>query len=224
MRYLVYLLLVVNIAFFGWNLFRDGGTVEAGRELPSRPATVAPLVMLQEREGAPARAGDAAADGLDALTMTRPPATGMPAACYMLGPFLNEEELQAAVDRFVAAGLEPRQRLAEDRHQDGYWVYLPTMRRAEARRIAQALEAREDHDYYVGRDNFISLGTFSERERAENRLRQIQGMGLDPLLEARYVTQDVYWLEIRDGNMARPLLDEIAGGNPALQLNTRDCP
>lgn len=223
MRYLVYLLLVVNVAYFGWNLFHDGTTVEARRELPPLPATATRLVTLKELQGGPETAVDEPAGKLDALTMTQPPGAGMPAACQALGPFFDEEALQAVADRFAGRGLEVRQRLAEDRQQNGYWVYLSTMERAEALRIAQVLEARNDHEYYIGKDNFMSLGTFKEIERAEIRLRQVQAMGLDAILEARYVTQDAYWLEFRDGNVAGPVLEEIMAGNPVLQLQTRAC-
>lgn len=224
MRYLVYLLLVVNVGYFGWNLFHEGGAVvETGREYSPLPATAVRLVTLQELKGGAARGPDRAADELDALTMTQPPGAGMPAACQALGPFFDEEEVQAMAARFIERGLEPRQRLAEDRRQNGYWVYLPAMERAEALRIAGELEARNDREYYIGKDNFISLGTFEESGRAEIRLRQVQAMGLEANLEPRYVAQDAYWLEFRDGKVARPLLEEIVAGNPALRLQARSC-
>lgn len=223
MRYLVYVLLAVNVAYFGWNLFHDSGSIEAGRRLPPLPATAAPLVTIKELKGESATAADGAVEELDTLTMTQPPGAGMPAACQSLGPFHDEDELQVVAGRFFEHGLEPRQRLAEDRRENGYWVYLPAMERAAALRIAEDLEEHKDHEYYIGKDNFMSLGTFKEISRAEIRLRQVQAMGLDAILEARYISQDAYWLEFQDGNVAQPLLDEIMAGNPGLQLQTRAC-
>jgi len=224
MRHLVYLLLVANLVYFGWNLFQDGTATVSTRELPPLPASARPLVTLHELE----QRTDAAATeqenkGFDALTMTQPPGAGTTAACQALGPFHADAELRAVAGKFGELGLEPRQRIAEDRKEDGYWVYLPAMERAKALQIAQQLDELNDHEYYIGRDNFMSLGTFEVISRAELRLRQVQDMGLDAILEPRYTTQDAYWLEFSDRDAATPVLEEVMGANPGLQLLTQPC-
>jgi hypothetical protein len=223
MRYLVYLLLVVNLVYFGWNLYSDGRAVETQRELPSLPASASRLVTLQEMQQQSATAPDGEASrALDALTMTQPPGAGMP-ACRTLGPFYHEEQLHAVAIRLDELGLQPRQRIAEDRKENGYWVYLPTMERARALEIAQQLEARKDREYYIGKDNFMSLGTFKDMSRAEIRLQQVRELGLDAILEPRYVTQDTYWLEFQDRGVATPVLEDVLDRNPDLQLRTLAC-
>ena len=59
--------------------------------------------------------------------------------------------------------------------------------------------------------------------RAEIRLLQVRELGLDAILEARYVTQDAYWLEFRGRDTAAPVLDKLMDENPALQLRARAC-
>jgi len=223
MRHLVYLLLVANLGYFGWNLFRGGTAGETVRELPPIPASAKPLVTLQELKQQSATAAGQGETGMDTLTMTQPPGAGATATCKALGPFHGKEELHAVAGRLGELGLEPRQRITEDRIADGYWVYLPAMDRARALQVAERLDGQKDHDYYIGKDNFMSLGTFKEISRAEIRLHQVQAMGLDAIMEKRYITQDAYWLEFQEGDAAAPVVEEMMAANPDLQLRTLDC-
>ncbi|MGB5539557.1 MAG: hypothetical protein WBO37_05675, partial [Gammaproteobacteria bacterium] len=132
--------------------------------------------------------------------------------------------LHAVASRLDELGLEPRQRVAEGSKENGYWVYLPAMERARALDIARQLEARKDHEYYIGKDNFMSLGTFTEFARAEIRLQQVKALGLDARLEPHAVTPNAYSLEFRGGAGAAGVLDDVLEENPGLQLDTISCP
>ncbi len=220
MRHLVYLLLVANLAYFGWNLYESGTAAETLRALPPIPASAKPLVTLQELVQQPGTTTDQGVTGVDGLTMTQPPGAGEPAACQVLGPFHAEAELQAIAGEL---GLPPRQRITEERTENGYWVYLPAMEHAQALQIAKQLDEQDDHEYYIGKDNFMSLGTFKELSRAEIRLRQLQKMGLDAILKARYSTQDAYWLEFSDRGAETPVLKSVIGAHPGLKLRTLAC-
>jgi hypothetical protein len=222
MRHLVYLLLVANLAYFAWSLLNEGVTGVTQRELPPLPASARPLVTLQEMQQQATIDGQDATE-IDALTMTEPPGAIEPAACQALGPFYVEEEMQALSARLDALGLEPRQRISEDRKQNGYWVYLPAMERAQALQIARRLDALNDHDYYIGKDNYMSLGMFTEITRAEIRLRQMQELGIPAILEARHEKQEVYWLEFREAEAAMPIVNEELEGKPGLELHALNC-
>lgn len=223
MRHLVYLLLVANLVYFGWNLYSGWTAGETVRALPPIPASARPLVTLQELEQQSATSTEQVITDIDALTMTQPPGAGTPAACQALGPFFVEEELQAVTGRLNELGLELRQRITSEKKEDGYWVYLPAMEYAQAMQVASQLDELGDHEYFIGKDNLMSLGAFKEISRAEIRLRQLQEIGLEAILEARYVTQDSYWLEIPDRVAAAPVLDEVMGNNPDLQLRALPC-
>ena len=75
MRYLVYLLLLVNVAYLGWHMYQDQTAGEVARDLPSLPAGAAPLVTLQELEQQQEQAEDISE--VEALTASRPPGAGM---------------------------------------------------------------------------------------------------------------------------------------------------
>jgi len=224
MRHVVYLLLIANLVYFGWNLYRDGTVQEVVRELPPLPATAKPLVTLEElQQQSTGTAKQGEQTSIDTLTMSQPPGAGVPGACRAFGPFFTEAELHAVAGRVDGLGLQSRQRIAKVRKANGYWIYLPSMNRARAREIARQLDEHDDHEYYIGKDNFMSLGTFKDISRAEVRLRQLQEMGLDPILEARYITQDAYWLVFKGGSATASALDALTAANPDLQLHTLAC-
>jgi hypothetical protein len=97
------------------------------------------------------------------------------------------------------------------------------MPRPEAREVVQLLDANKDREYYVGKGNFIALGTFNELWRAERRLKSARRLGLEPLLETRYKTQTSHWLDLRvpgglDGDLAW-----ITEDYPQLRLEQQAC-
>ena len=75
MRHLVYLLLVANVVFLGWNLFE---THPAGMRVhvpPPLPDNVTRLMTLQEQQSATASNEEVLTD-IETLTMEQPPVAG----------------------------------------------------------------------------------------------------------------------------------------------------
>lgn len=270
MRHILYLLLVTNLVYLGWNLLQTNTNTTADAQLPPLPPAVKPLVTLQEsrqqsaatdtadttdttntteitdtpdttvisvipdttnRTDTPiipvapdpsASSGDAVV--LDELTIAEPPGAGSRANdCQALGPFETEADAQAVAPRLVALGIQPHQRSAEAREENGYWVYLPSMDRETALEIAHKLDEQGDTDYFIGKDNYISLGTYQGVARAEVRLRQVHKLGLDALLEVRYRTHQAYWLEFRDTAGSAQEIAAIMSEQPGLQLHALAC-
>jgi hypothetical protein len=221
MKYLVYLLVLANVVYLGWNIHLDQKTGETVRELPTLPAGVTPLVTLQELEKQQQQTEEVT--GLNALTDSQPPGAGIAVACLTIGPFLAEEALQAVVKELGQQGLQLRQRTAEVQKPNGFWVYLPGMERKQVLQAVKKLEENRDREYYIGKGNFISLGTFNELSRAETRLEQTRGLGLDPILEARYQTSTEYWLDIDTQMSAADVLDAIRQDHPGLKLQADAC-
>lgn len=248
MRHLVYLLLVANLVYFGWNLYQEQPAGDLVRELPPLPATAKPLVMLRELQqqeeqrradqeqeaqqesevqGTPSTDPDvedvAAVAAVEALTQAEPPGIGVSMLCHALGPFLAPEQLEVVAERLGELGLETRKRSAETQQESGWWVYLPAMPRAEATKVMQLMDENNDREYYLGKDNFISLGTFRVQSRAERRMGTVRKLGLEPVLEARYEAQITHWLDFRmtgalDGDLAW-----IAEDYPELKLEQQAC-
>jgi hypothetical protein len=219
MRHIVYLLLVANLVYLGWNLFPGNSLGDSFSALPPIPEGAKPLVTLKEMQQ---QAGSPEAGAIEALTATEPPGAGMQ-ACQTLGPFENPEQATAVTAQLDKLGLQSRQRIAQVRKENGYWVYLPSMERAAALEITHKLDENGDSDYYLGRDNFIALGTFNDIARAEVRLKQVHKLGLDAILEARFTEHDTYWLEFHKLPSAGGELSAILGKDPQLQLHELEC-
>ena len=227
MRHLVYLLLVANLVYLGWNVFESRSMVETERPLPPLPAMVSPLVTLQEREAQePVMADESVIDDvsiIEDLTEEQPPGAGVVVLCQALGPFLALDDLQAVENRLVDLGLQPTQRELQSKKLIGYWVYLPAMSPEEVKAVLAILKKHKDKEYYVGKKNFISLGTFGGMARAERRLKETRKMGLDPILQERFASQSNWWLDLQSDGSAAEELNSLVEVRPELQLVDLAC-
>jgi len=219
MRHVVYLLVMVNLGFLGWNIFQSQSIRQVERDMPPIPATVAPLVTLQEKE-------QAAADEvsvIEIVTVNEPPGAGTNLVCQTLGPFLARQAMQEMEEKLVAMELEPQQRETARQRPIGYWVHLPEMAREEARRQAQILDDHNDKEYFIGKDNVLSLGAFKDMKRAQKRLKHVRKLGLDAQLETRYRTVEEYWLDFQPESGAGEQLTGLVEGDPDVWLQDRAC-
>jgi len=221
MRHLVYLLLVANLIFFGWNVFESSSTSEQVRQLPPLPATVTRLVTLQEREAEEEKPDEVSS--IEELTVEQPPGAGAVIQCQALGPFLAAKDMQVLESRLLDLGLQPTQRELESKELIGYWVYLPAMPQEDIKATLAILKKHKDKEYYVGKKNFISLGTFKGVSRAERRLKQAREMGLDAILEERFTSRSTWWLDIQSDSAAAGQLSGIVASRPELQLVELAC-
>lgn len=227
MRYLIYLLIIANLAFWAWYpappepMPRDAAL--------SLPPGVETLVLLREREQDPKpaetdpppvpvpvpepepEASEVPVE--DALLEETPPepepvAVELPVdRCYSIGPFMAAEDQAAAAATLRRAGLEVKPRSSDVQEPIGYWVYLPAMPSDEARRVAAALTRQGVSDYFIGKQNYISLGAFSSKSTAEERRRQIAALGYEPRLDPRFRTRTAFWLDVLE-SAAAPVPEE----------------
>ncbi len=218
MRHVVYLLVVVNLVFLGWNIFQSQSVMQSQRNMPAIPKTAVPLVTLQEQQQA---AGEVSA--IEKLTDSKPPGAGVGVVCQTLGPFVALDAMQEMEAELVDMGLAHERRESERLHPIGYWVYLPEMARAESRRLAQILDDHSDKEYFIGKGNLISLGAFKEMSRAKKRLEKTRKLGLDPVLETRYRTATGYWLDFQAEIAEGKQLNSLVTDSPDIWLQDRAC-
>lgn len=117
-------------------------------------------------------------------------------ACLSVGPFTDEAGARALRERLTAIGLDPQQRSETVQQPAGYWVYLSARPLDEARTIVEDLRHRGVEDYFIGRQNFISLGIFTDRTTAERRREEIEKYGYEPQVEQRFRATSRYWLDL----------------------------
>ena len=216
MRVLILFLVLLNLAFFFWF-----------PEQRPHPAAIAPeppharqLVLLAERnpgdqdfdirkpdsEALPKAGETAVENASDGKTPpdTAPKKLAEEKLCRTVGPFFDDAAVKKAVRRLAAADYEVRIRVGDIQAPAGYWVYLPAMPSEEARAIVADLDTQGMKDYFIGKDNVVSLGIFSDRSKAMVRRNRIAEMGYPAMLDRRYRNRKVFWLDLEDSG--KPLL------------------
>lgn len=198
MRYLIALLLLANLVFFFWYPGVDNKTVLSNR-LPPLPPEIRPLVLLSERAPTNTEYLDEASQpiSIDANSMLPAPAS-KERHCLTIGPYFDKAQAKAVSSLLGKHHLAPRMRTGNLEEPAGYWVYMPAMPPGRAREIVADLDEQGMKDYFIGKNNVISLGIFSDQKKAATRQQQVATIGYDSRLNRRYRTRQVYWLDIEE--------------------------
>jgi hypothetical protein len=221
MRYVIFLLIAMNCAYFSWQIFLGGTVKPVERSLPPLSPDVRRLVTIEESD---ARQPPSETRKIEDLTTTQPPGAVSPPTCQALGPFLAESGLKAFEKRLDRLGLTARPQTRYHREQVGYSVLLPTMGYEEALQIKRRLEKENITASFIGVDNVLSLGTFRDKSRAEKILTRAQSLGLDPRLEPGYAKRSTYWLVIQGGDNQDEGLAGLTRKYSSLRVESMDCP
>lgn len=210
MRLLVALLLFANVVWYAWTHWVQGSD-------PAAPVTTRPqgpqLVLAREAPPAAAPAAAAAADN-----------------CLSLGPFTDLTDAARAATLLRENALEPRQRTGEGIVWKGYWVALDGLQdRATADGVIERLRRFGIGDAYRmpgdGGRITVSLGLFSERQRALRRMDEVKALGLEPRISERERSGTVYWIDVDVAPPATlPDAAQLHGeGGRILRLEVRPC-
>lgn len=160
---------------------------------------------------------------IESMTELQPPGSGGAIGCQTLGPIMGVAQLRSLDGKLGELGLEPRRRTTGDQKAIGYWVYLPAMERSQALEIKARLDKHKDKEYYIGKDNLISLGIFKVKSRADARLGQVRKLGLEAVLEARYRKDTVHWLDIDRQSGDAVDLGAVLEEYPGISLQEQAC-
>ena len=182
MKLALAVLLLANIAWYGWTHWVA---------TPDEPAATAAAAdgkgLVLAREAAPAK--------------PQVRVDERPNHCLSLGPFTDLTDAARASALLRENKLLPRQRAGEGVVWKGYWVTLENLPdRTAANAIIERLRRAGVGDAYAmpgdGRDVTISLGLFSERQRALRRIDDAKAIGLEPRIVDREREGTVYWIDV----------------------------
>lgn len=245
MRNLVLMLILANVVFFAWNQwvaepaadgatrFREsdlGPTLELAEPVAQTSGTPAEETLSADAEAAPDTERldtSAEAAGRD----RRPPvsaAVGRP--CVSIGPFEDNAAGDDALERVRGLGNEASLRAATGDVFLGHWVQIrniPT--RAETNRQLEILQENGITEAYpVPEDDgerTISLGLFSEIERAERLELRADSLGLDAEILRHTREATVFWVDtrLRPGQDVRRL-EQIFGEGGVVVGGAAECP
>lgn len=176
-RIVVMVLIAANLLYFGWSRWVDRDRQQL-TAVAAAPAKVKPAPV-------PAAA--------------TPAAPSAPPPCATLGPFGSEMEAAAAEKQLTTAGWGVMRREVSTPLREGYWVFvanqdsllqartLDLIRRAG---IQDAFAMPEDPQFRV------SVGIFTEENRAEDRAARVQKLKLDAVVAERTREQLAIWLDV----------------------------
>jgi hypothetical protein len=121
--------------------------------------------------------------------------------CTSVGPFYELASAARAAGMLHDLGLTPRQRAEEGETLEGYWVFVGGMQSDdEVAQVAQKLDMSGFTDAHVMKPSLdgrrVSVGLFSQRDRAERRAKAVQHIGLDPQIAERKFPGTVYWVDV----------------------------
>lgn len=171
MRIVALILLLANIAFFGWSHLQG-----------ARTQVVSPQPQIPSLQLATAR---------------QAPTT----QCHSIGPFADDKQVQSVAVALTARGIGSLARTAERQVPNGQWVYIEGFSSATDRQHAlQKLKqaglkdvAEMSDPQYSGR---ISAGIFFDPKGAQNRAARVRAAGFQPVIEERQRTVSERWLDV----------------------------
>ena len=122
-------------------------------------------------------------------------------SCTSIGPFADLPQAAQAQAALRAAGFQPRQRVEQGELWVGYWVSVQGLATRDAAEAAlKTLNANGITDVYLmpGSDpaNVLSLGVFSDYQRAQRRADEVRALGLQPRIDDRKRAGSVYWIDV----------------------------
>jgi hypothetical protein len=243
MRTLCLLLVLANVLYFTWSQMIDVYVPNLERKGAKPVEPPARIVLAREMIEA-----NSEERGVGPIRDVLPPAVeplgGQSASvseaqtaqldtlsCTSVGPFADLPQASQAQASLRAAGFEPRQRMEQGEIWAGYWVSVQSLATREAADAAlKTLAASGIADVYVmpGSDppNVLSLGVFSDYQRAQRRVDEVRAIGLTPRIDDRKRAGSVYWIDVDLHEPGQLIDSSIFQSDPRkiTRLEMRACP
>jgi hypothetical protein len=219
-RSVLFALLFANLAYFAWAHW-----VDVPRPVVEN-AALAKLPRLKMRNElvqpvpAPAPAS--------AQKMALQAGAG---SCVSIGPFGDIGSSARAAAVLKDKGFDPQQRAVAGETSDGFWVYVGGLKSdKDVERVRLDLvfhginDARAMTDS-AAIDRRVSVGLFSERERADKRAKQVQKLGLNAEVAERKLPASVYWVDVTPPSERSSVpIDDLLAEGIGSKVGVEACP
>jgi hypothetical protein len=236
MRAFCLILILANVLFFSWSQLLDVRV----RDMERNPVTNVPppprIVLAREVAPEPAVVERVQPPRVAPLNeaSSSPPQTVAVAdslSCTSVGPFPDLTEASQAQAALKNAGFESRQRVEQGELWVGYWVSVQNFENREAAEAAMKLLLGNGMtDVYLmpatDDSNVLSLGVFSDYQRAQRRADEIRALGLEPRIDDRKRPGSVYWIDADLPEPGKAIDTSIFQTDPRkiTRLELRPCP
>lgn len=214
MKWIIYFLLICNIGFAAWH-FRGLDMREDGNAGVLDVSNESQLVLLSELKQQK--------NTIKTLVNKK--------ICYSLGPFAHKPESDSAQKVLKENNLEAKSIRLRDASKSGYWVILPaSATRKDAIKHVLKLKKLKVKDYFLVAtgpyENAISLGVFSQKKLARQRVDDMIRLGFIPRMESVALPRKVYWLNWYKDSKFQPdetIIDNIKKLSPQISKIERSC-
>lgn len=218
MRGLFLTLLSANLAVFAWGQWLAPRDASGSG---SAPALEVPRIMLASEAPAPTAGapavdaeGGTSVDSATAAGESAPdeaasgagPAAGPgegedpaeAARCVSVGPMVDLDAAAKVTGILIDSGYAPRQRPADGQVPDGFVVLVADLATAADQARVQRILTRGGltDAATLPERSAVSVGVFSQRNRADRRAEVVRKIGLKPVIEDRRRAGTVYWVDI----------------------------
>jgi hypothetical protein len=235
MRAVCLILILANALFFSWAQLVDvrGSTLDRApvanaapppRIVLAREVATTPEVREKKK---PAPRAESAPPSSKPVVAARGNALG----CSTVGPFADLADASQAQAALRSSNFEPRQRLEQGELWVGYWVSVQNLKtREDAEDAIESLREGGITDVYLmpGGDpaNVLSLGVFSDYQRAQRRSDEVRALGLEPRIDDRKREGTVYWIDVDLTEAGKVIDTTLFQSDPGkiMRLEVRDCP
>lgn len=225
MRVTFFLLLIANLAYLGW-----AELVDAPQPAPTN-AAYAKLPRLKLVNELPADEGRPSSGNARKTALEVAPEA---ARCFSIGPFDDQDRAMSSASKLREKGLTPRQRVEKGEISKGFWVFIGGLKTDDdVAKVLRTLEQSHVEDAHVmpdaGDAHQVSVGLFSERDRADRRAESVQKLGLQPEVAERKLPGTVFWMDVDfPAGTAAPSSQDLAaaagGGSDGAHLDVTPCP
>lgn len=228
MRWIVVMLLVVNLAVFGWYRYAVSAP-EAGNRLEAISPAGSGLKLLDVPvgDGGYDRSG-LLRDGAPVVEAVRGGSVDHVEMCGMIGPFREQVSAKQVRDRIQSLGavvdlLEIPVTLRTD-----YWVHMgPYPSREEAMSMLRVLQQKGVDSFLIADGalaNGISLGLFRQRSSADALLAQRKAQGHDAKLREIPKVASELWVIIKEGaELADEARSQLLAVSPGTEYRKNPC-
>jgi SPOR domain len=222
-RAVFFLLLFANLAFLAWAEW-----IDVPQPVPANDvyAKLPRLRLINEQPGDENRpsSGSARKTALQA-----PPPVSR---CLSIGPFDDQASATRGASLLREKGMTPRQRAEQGEISKGYWVYIGGLTtEREVAEVLHTLEQSHVEDAHLmpdtGDTHRVSVGLFSERDRAARRAQSVQKLGLQPEVSERKLPATVFWMDVDlpPGTTSLTAKDAAGeGASPSSRVEVTPCP
>jgi cell division septation protein DedD len=237
MRVAFLVLLAVNLIYLAWAGWVDAPArpVVVEKTSPSLPelALASEPISSDERQLARPVAANAPGPQTVAATASNESAsvTSVTPRCVSVGPFADLARAARAAALLKDRGFTPRQRAEQGDLWEGFWVSVGGLKSAaDEAKVVKALERAGISDAHAmpdaGEGRRVSVGLFSEKDRAEKRAAAVKRLGYSADIVERKQPGTVYWVDLDLGASDRTVPTEglMSGEDAGARLEIRVCP